>query len=113
MTTAIDLILVPQAYQTAIERAVERLKAAEGEVHVLDMGCGTGLFAAMAARANASSVVACDLHESMCATARKVIPASITCPQPSALYLLILTTFAGNLSLTQLSCCTVTEITDS
>ncbi len=61
-----------QAYQEAIGRAVERLKAAEGEVHVLDMGCGTGLFAAMAARAGASSVVACDLHDSMCTTARKV-----------------------------------------
>ena len=64
-----------QAYQQAIERAVERLKAAEGEVHALDMGCGTGLFAAMAARAGASSVVACDLHDSLCTTARKVTPA--------------------------------------
>ena len=63
---------VGQAYQQAIERAVERVREAEGEVHALDMGCGTGLFAAMAARASASSVVACDLHDSMCTTARKV-----------------------------------------
>ncbi|BDA48465.1 Protein arginine N-methyltransferase 7 [Coccomyxa sp. Obi] len=64
------------AYQQAIERAVERVKAAEGEVHALDMGCGTGLFAAMAARAGASSVVACDLHDGMCTTARKVVAAN-------------------------------------
>lgn len=61
-----------QAYHQAIERAVERVRAAEGEVHALDMGCGTGILAAMAARAGASSVVACDLHDSMCTTARKV-----------------------------------------
>lgn len=73
-----------------------RIKSDAGEVHALDIGCGTGLLAAMAARAGASSVVACDLHESLCAVARKVgthnfafSPVSlIYCRHPAALDLL-------------------------
>lgn len=63
-----------QAYDRAICKAVERIKEEEGEVHVLDMGCGSGLLSAMAARAGASTVVACDMHEPLCNLARSVRP---------------------------------------
>ena len=49
-----------------------RIRAEGHQVHALDMGCGTGLLAALAARAGAASVVACDLHEPLCAIARRV-----------------------------------------
>ncbi|KAK9815442.1 hypothetical protein WJX72_003717 [[Myrmecia] bisecta] len=65
-----------KAYLAAIERAVNRRKAEDGEAHVLDLGCGTGLFAMMAAKAGADSVVACDLHESLCHVARKAVAAN-------------------------------------
>ena len=61
-----------QAYQRAIEKAVQRLKEDDGEVHVLDLGCGAGLFAMMAAKAGATSIVACDMHEPLCVATRKV-----------------------------------------
>jgi 2-polyprenyl-3-methyl-5-hydroxy-6-metoxy-1,4-benzoquinol methylase len=53
---------------------VARIKEEAGEVHALDMGCGAGLLAALAARAGAASVVAADLHEPLCAAARKACP---------------------------------------
>lgn len=62
-----------QAYNAAIQRAVARRKATDGEVHVLDMGTGAGLLSLMVARAGADSVVACDLHESLAAVARKAV----------------------------------------
>ena len=43
-----------------------------GEVHALDMGSGTGLFALMAARAGADSVVAAELLPDLCEVARRV-----------------------------------------
>ena len=49
-----------------------RIKAEQGEVHALDVGTGAGLLAALAAHAGATSVVACDLHEPLCAVARSV-----------------------------------------
>lgn len=49
-----------------------RVRQEEGEAHVLDMGCGSGVLAMLAARAGADSVVACDLHEPICDVARKV-----------------------------------------
>lgn len=61
-----------QAYEGAIQRAVGRKKREDGEAHVLDIGTGTGLLAVQAARRGASSVVACDLHASMAAVARRV-----------------------------------------
>lgn len=59
-------------YQRAITRAVRKVKAQHEEVHVLDMGCGSGALAMFAAKAGANSVVACDLHQSLCDIARKV-----------------------------------------
>ncbi len=64
--------LCTQAYEGAIKRAVQRLKEEEGEVHALDLGCGAGLFSAMAAKAGATSVVACDMLEPLCIATRKV-----------------------------------------
>ena len=61
-----------QAYAAAIARVIKKKKAAAGCAHVIDMGTGAGAFALMAARAGADSVVACDLHETMCNVARKV-----------------------------------------
>lgn len=46
-----------QAYERAIKRAVERARAADGEAHVLDIGCGSGVLSLLAARAGAKSVV--------------------------------------------------------
>ena len=40
-----------QAYQRAIERAVKQRRQQDGEAHVLDMGCGTGILSLLAARA--------------------------------------------------------------
>lgn len=71
-----------QAYEKAIKRAVQRLKEEEGEVHALDLGCGAGLFSVMAAKAGATSVVACDMHEPLCIATRKVGTSLVT-PQSS------------------------------
>lgn len=61
-----------QAYRRAIARAVARKKMEDGEAHCLDVGSGSGVLAVLAARAGASSVVACELHESLAAVARRV-----------------------------------------
>ena len=51
---------------------VQKKKSSAGSAHVLDLGTGSGVLAVMAAKAGADSVVACDIHESLCATARQV-----------------------------------------
>ena len=63
---------VAQAYQAAIARVVQKKKASSGAAHVLDLGTGSGVLAVMAAKAGADSVVACDLHDSLCSMARQV-----------------------------------------
>ena len=63
---------VAQAYQAAIARVVQKKKASAGSAHVVDLGTGCGVLAVMAAKAGADSVVACDIHESLCASARQV-----------------------------------------
>ena len=62
-----------ESYCLAIERVVAKMKREGEECHCLDMGAGSGLLAMMAARSGADSVVACDLHGSVCQTARHVI----------------------------------------
>lgn len=64
------------AYDKAIHRAVKRKLEESGQAHVLDMGSGSGILSLMAARAGATSVVACDLHESLCDVARKAVAAN-------------------------------------
>lgn len=66
------MTLTCQAYKRAIERAVAKRRAADGGAHVLDIGCGSGVLSLLAARAGADSVVACDIHSSLCDVARKV-----------------------------------------
>lgn len=66
------MCIVAQAYQAAIARVVQKKKAAAGSAHVVDLGTGSGVLAVMAAKAGADSVVACDIQESLCATARQV-----------------------------------------
>ena len=68
-----------QAYQKAINAAVGKLREEEGEVHALELGCGTGLLSVMAAKAGATSVVACDMHDALCVATRK---ASTLLPRP-------------------------------
>ena len=60
-----------QAYQRAINAAVAKLREEEGEVHALELGCGTGLLSVLAAQAGATSVVACDMHDALCVATRK------------------------------------------
>jgi protein arginine N-methyltransferase 7 len=64
------------AYGRALERAVQRIRAADGECHVLDVGAGGGALALLAARAGADSVVAAELSEPLCAVARAAAAAN-------------------------------------
>lgn len=64
------------AYERAIERAVREKAQKDGEVHALDIGTGSGILALLTARAGAKTVVACDLHESLCDVARKTAAAA-------------------------------------
>ena len=61
-----------QAFKGAIERAIRTRKRQDSEVHVLDMGCGTGFLSSCAAKAGADTVLACDLHHPMCDLTRQV-----------------------------------------
>lgn len=51
-----------------------KLREEEGEVHALELGCGTGLLSVLAAKAGATSVVACDMHDALCIATRKARP---------------------------------------
>ena len=75
-----------QAYSRAIDRAVKQTLEEEGEAHVLDIGTGAGPLAIMAAKAGATSVVACDLHESLCDVARKNAAANDVSKKVSVVY---------------------------
>lgn len=48
-------------YHLALKKAIKALTAIQEPVRVLDIGTGTGLLAMMAAKANASSVTACEV----------------------------------------------------
>ncbi len=54
------------AYQKAIEKVINK------ESSVLDIGTGSGLLSMMAARAGAKSIVACEMHQRLAETAKKI-----------------------------------------
>ncbi len=58
------------AYQEAIEKVITK------DSRVLDIGTGSGLLSMMAARAGAKQIIACELHERLAATAKKITEAN-------------------------------------
>lgn len=64
------------AYKRALERTISKRKAIDHEAHVLDIGAGTGLLSILAAKAGATSVVGCEIHEPLCDVARKAVAAN-------------------------------------
>ena len=63
-------------YHEAIRHVIAGLKAEGREVHVLDIGCGTGLLSMMAACAGADSVVACEAFGPVANCAQRIIIAN-------------------------------------
>ncbi|CAJ0583122.1 unnamed protein product, partial [Mesorhabditis spiculigera] len=64
------------AYQKAIEKVVTEMKDTGKEVHVLDIGTGTGLLAMMAARAGADRVIGLEENELMIPFAERLVDAN-------------------------------------
>lgn len=63
-------------YYEALRHVITGMKAAGQEVHVLDIGSGTGLLSMMAARAGADSVVACEAFGPVASCARRILEAN-------------------------------------
>ena len=55
------------AYQKAIEKVVTK------ESIILDIGTGSGLLSMMAARAGATQITACEMHEELAKTAKEIV----------------------------------------
>lgn len=55
-------LLQNQLYYKALKKEITKLHKANKEVHVLDIGTGTGLLAMMAAKCGADSVYACEVY---------------------------------------------------
>ncbi|VDK35730.1 unnamed protein product [Taenia asiatica] len=63
-------------YYEALRHVITGMKAAGREVHVLDIGGGTGLLSMMAARAGADSVVACETFGPVASCALRILEAN-------------------------------------
>ena len=60
-----------KAYDAAIQRQIKFLKNREGYANVLDIGSGSGLLTMMAARANADTVISCEMLPSLATCTRR------------------------------------------
>ncbi|CDS37041.1 protein arginine N methyltransferase 7 [Echinococcus multilocularis] len=65
-----------QRYYEALRHVITSMKAAGREVHVLDIGSGTGLLSMMAARVGADSVIACEAFGPVATCAQRILEAN-------------------------------------
>jgi hypothetical protein len=65
-----------EAYQDALNRAIERFHSESSAVHVFDIGTGSGLLAMMACSAGAHDVTACECFAPVARSAARCIAAN-------------------------------------
>jgi len=65
-----------QKYFAALKKTIGEMRAAGREVHVLDIGTGTGILSMMALAAGADSVTACEAFLPMANCAEKILAAN-------------------------------------
>ncbi|KAH8348462.1 hypothetical protein KR084_007655 [Drosophila pseudotakahashii] len=65
-----------QKYFAALKKTIGGMRAAGREVHVLDIGTGTGILSMMALAAGADSVIACEAFLPMANCAEKILAAN-------------------------------------
>ncbi|XP_036336326.1 protein arginine N-methyltransferase 7 isoform X2 [Rhagoletis pomonella] len=65
-----------QKYFSALRKAIARMHADGREVHVLDIGTGTGILSMMASSAGADSVTACEAFTPMANCAERILAAN-------------------------------------
>ncbi|KAM8713608.1 hypothetical protein ACLKA7_013860 [Drosophila subpalustris] len=65
-----------QKYYAALRKTITSMRQAGREVHVLDIGTGTGILAMMALRAGADTVTACEAFMPMANCAQRILAAN-------------------------------------
>lgn len=65
-----------QKYDAALRRTIANMRQAGKEVHVLDIGTGTGILSMMALRAGADTVTACEAFLPMANCAERILQAN-------------------------------------